>query len=64
MLRAALILVLALGLAGCGDWVQSKGPLFRQADRKGVPPAEPGLWAMIAPGCEVDVDQPVAKWPD
>jgi hypothetical protein len=63
----AALLILLLG--GCGLAVSDK-PMFTDADAKGAPPLENGVWLMPnkdendeAQPCAVDVAQPVSTWP-
>ena len=63
MIRNLAIFLSGLALSACG-MVASERPLFGTADAAGAPKARAGLWAMLEPGCKLNLQSAPSKWPD
>ena len=63
MTRFLAAVLMSFALTGCG-MVASERPLFGVADTVGAPAARDGLWALVEPGCKLNLQSAPAKWPD
>lgn len=63
MLRNLVPILAALALGGCG-MVSSDRPLFGPLDARGAPVLKPGLWALVQPGCKLNLRSSPKRWPD
>ncbi len=63
MLRTLTLILAAMSLASCG-MVSSDRPLFGPLDARAAPVLKPGLWALVQPGCKLNLRASPKKWPD